>query len=177
MDAKGTKMKTVTFDETLWQLVPKEPTEEMIDGGCQIALTEETPEQYCVYIKKIISEALAAAPEAPEQQVIEPEVVQGVPVSEISGAVARGWCTGGNGHKEMDWQLAQAITEEIRLLLTAAPKPPADIETLRTRLANPVVPLSDEQIVSLLHPNGTTARLIEFARAIEAHHGIGKQDG
>lgn len=36
---------------------------------------------------------------------------------EIRGAVARGWCSKENEHKEMDSVLAEAITQEIICLL------------------------------------------------------------
>lgn len=38
-------------------------------------------------------------------------------MSEIRGAVARGWCHPKNSHKVMDGDLAEAISEEIRELL------------------------------------------------------------
>lgn len=38
---------------------------------------------------------------------------------EIKGAVARGWCTPENEHKEMDTELAFAIADEILDLLLA----------------------------------------------------------
>jgi len=38
-------------------------------------------------------------------------------ISEIRGAVARGWCSQENTHKEMDVVLAEAIVREIVLLI------------------------------------------------------------
>ena len=46
-------MKTVTFDETKWQLVPKEPTVAMVDAACAV-----DPERESVY-----AAYLTAAPE------------------------------------------------------------------------------------------------------------------
>lgn len=39
-------------------------------------------------------------------------------ISEIRGAVARGWCADANRHKEMDSDLAEAIAQEVLLMLT-----------------------------------------------------------
>lgn len=38
-------------------------------------------------------------------------------IQEIRGAVARGWCHDQNRHKEMDADLAEAISQEIRKML------------------------------------------------------------
>jgi len=46
--------------------------------------------------------------------------------AEIAGAVARGWCSPANAHKEMDTTLAMAITVEIVNLLAAAPPQPTN---------------------------------------------------
>ena len=43
--------------------------------------------------------------------------------AEIAGAVARGWCSPANQHKEMDTRLAMAITVEVVKLLAASPAP------------------------------------------------------
>ncbi len=40
-------------------------------------------------------------------------------ISEIRGAVARGWCSPGNSHKEMDSTLAEAISQEMLKLFDA----------------------------------------------------------
>ena len=42
----------------------------------------------------------------------------GISYEEILGAVARGWCTEGNAHKEMDSDLATAIADEIAVLFS-----------------------------------------------------------
>ena len=42
---------------------------------------------------------------------------------EIAGAVARGWCSPENARKEMDSDLAYAITNEIESLLAAKALP------------------------------------------------------
>jgi len=43
-------------------------------------------------------------------------------IQEIRGAVARGWCADANRRKEMDSDLAEAISQEVFKLL-AAPSP------------------------------------------------------
>ena len=50
---------------------------------------------------------------------------------ELTGAVARGWCSPENSHKEMDATLVAAIVTELRAALAAQPA---------------AVPLSDERI-------------------------------
>ena len=40
-------------------------------------------------------------------------------IDEIRGAIARGWCSPENSHKEMDSTLAEAISEEVLKLLEA----------------------------------------------------------
>ena len=40
--------------------------------------------------------------------------------AEIAGAVARGWCSPNNSHKEMDSELAYAITVQVAALLDSA---------------------------------------------------------
>ena len=49
-------------------------------------------------------------------------------ISEVRGAVARGWCADKNRHKEMDSDLAEAIAQEVMLLLPSGfvpvPYPP-----------------------------------------------------
>lgn len=54
-------MKTVTFDPDKWQLVPKEPTKEMVDAACAV-----DPERESVY-----TAYLTAAPQCPEVNVVK----------------------------------------------------------------------------------------------------------
>lgn len=42
-------------------------------------------------------------------------------ISEIRGAVARGWCHEGNTHKVMDTDLAEAISQEVNKLVNPMP--------------------------------------------------------
>ena len=39
------------------------------------------------------------------------------PLGEIRGAVARGWCTPENAHKDLDVELANAISHEVELYM------------------------------------------------------------
>lgn len=39
-------------------------------------------------------------------------------MQEIRGAVARGWCADANRHKEMDSDLAEAVSQEVYKLMT-----------------------------------------------------------
>ena len=43
-------------------------------------------------------------------------------IHEVRGAVARGWCRGANVSKEMDVELAEAITQEIWTMLHRVPE-------------------------------------------------------
>lgn len=56
-----------------------------------------------------------------ENRLPEPDkvAVQPVTLSDIRGAVARGWCRPDNAHKEMDVSLAEAIAQEVLLVVTA----------------------------------------------------------
>jgi len=44
-------------------------------------------------------------------------------MEEIRGAVARGWCDPKNSHKEMDTDLAEAISREVHKLFIADQEP------------------------------------------------------
>lgn len=49
-------MKTITYDESKWQLVPKEPTTEMFRVGCEVH--DQRPSE----VREVYSAMLAAAP-------------------------------------------------------------------------------------------------------------------
>lgn len=59
-------MKTATFDETKWKLVPKEATIEMVDEAYGV-----DPERESVYVAYI-----TAAPEHPEVEHLTEEVIE-----------------------------------------------------------------------------------------------------
>lgn len=55
---------------------------------------------------------------------------------QVCGAVARGWCAPANSHKEMDSDLAVAISKEVWKLLHAADgegAPPSQLEKGETK--------------------------------------------
>ena len=76
----------------------------------------------------------------------------------LLGAVARGWCYEKNANKTMDVDLAVAIAKEVDALYTTPPQ-------RKPLLASDIVTMYDENPRS-------DSEMIEFARAIEAAHGI-----
>ena len=80
---------------------------------------------------------------------------------DVLGAIARGWTHDDNKHKTMDVRLAVAIAKEIQDMVIAPPHRK---------------PLTDEKISDLWckvsNTDFVTADTHEFARAIEAAHGI-----
>lgn len=62
-------MKTVTFDETKWKLVPIEPTELMLDSAVELALLTAITKDYRwqQYMSDVWSRMIAAAPERKEE--------------------------------------------------------------------------------------------------------------
>lgn len=63
-----------------------------------------------------------------EKKHIQEPVSMETLLSEVRGAVARGWCADANQHKVMDSDLAEAIAQEVMLLLPSGfvpvPYPP-----------------------------------------------------
>ena len=85
------------------------------------------------------------------------ELMQQEPVAwaDVLGAIARGWTHDDNKHKTMDVQLAVAIAKEIQDMVIAPPQRK---------------PLTNEAIAQIAAQG--YQRWLEFARAIEAAHGI-----
>ena len=55
-------MKTITYDESKWKLVPVEPTEEMLRAGVDAAIAQKNSRPWCPPCYRAM---LAAAPSAP----------------------------------------------------------------------------------------------------------------
>lgn len=63
-------MKTATFDETKWKLVPKEPTDEMQRDGCRVPLNKAARHNV------VYRTMLAVAPQHPEAEPLTEEVIE-----------------------------------------------------------------------------------------------------
>jgi hypothetical protein len=102
------------------------------------------------------------------QEIPESEVYKQEPVAweDVLGAIARGWAHPENARKPMDVQLAVAIAKEIQDMYTTPP-------------AAQRQPLTDEEIMQtwegVIKYAPGEVRLKDFARAIEAAHGIGEK--
>ena len=105
-------MKTVSFDEDVWQLVPKEPTEAMSSDGWCDAIEHEADNIDIYDIAAIYRSMLAAAPQPP---VVEVEPVAFCRVEDVF---------------DNDSMLTQLGTKRGALLYLANP----DTEALRQRV-------------------------------------------
>jgi bacterioferritin-associated ferredoxin len=127
------------------------------------------------------------------QEIPESEVYKQEPVAweDVLGAIARGWAHPENARKPMDVQLAVAIAKEIQDMYTTPPaaQPCPTCEALaRTVMMDQTAhdtqrqPLTKERIGQIIEQCKITLvnycsdeKQIEFARAIEAAHGIGEK--
>ena len=103
-------MKTITFDETKWKLVPVEPTPEMKAAGINIEGYSEVSDSIGALtwaeVDAIYRAMLAATPAAPSQPVTRPQncgtsfcsciecVCESEPVTLTDGLIEKGAMTG-----------------------------------------------------------------------------------
>ncbi len=136
-------------DEAEAQLKGTLPLEEEAERNREAAAWRETAEQcqrntdyyrgLVVRIGKLFGLAARTSDDGSVQEDIlvakVPELVealfrecaQPVEVQEVRGAVARGWCHPANASKEMDGDLAEAITAEVLSLLSGTEIRPQDL--------------------------------------------------
>ena len=103
----------------------------------------------------------------------------------LLGAIARGWCYEKNANKTMDVDLAVAIAKEVDALYTTPPKTAGLLREIAALSANALddykmiqslmaqrKPLTDEQIETIWQNTSPYYDHQDFARDIEAAHGI-----
>jgi hypothetical protein len=86
--------------------------------GCIICTCESNADNRCLGCG---AKHCGSHPLGEFQNPLYTPTAQWVSVEDVRGAVARGWCTKENSHKEMDSTLALAIADEVMKLLPTAP--------------------------------------------------------